>query len=434
MNLPKAVQNIIHILEGNGYEAYAVGGCVRDLFLGREPQDWDVTTSAKPMEVKRIFHRTVDTGIQHGTVTVLMEGKGYEVTTYRIDGAYSDHRHPEEVRFTSALEEDLKRRDFTVNAMAYNEEAGIVDLFHGREDLKNGVIRAVGDPEERFTEDALRILRAFRFSAQLDFVIEENTLKAASKLSGNLVYVSRERVREELLKLLLSDHPDRLTALYKAGALAGIFPRYPEEDRALIRTLELLKNDPVRRLSGLLYYFAPDAKSRAAEGKKLLMELRFDNDTRDRVVKILSLSDSVPSSDAADVRALLSKSGPELFASLVDVLEAVDTAGKSSPDAASGNSVENSPGADSGNDRGSGEAECSPDPVYEEMRQEAAGILARGECISIGQLALNGNDLLSLGVKPGKAIGDTLNALLEEVLKDPALNEKETLKGLIKKD
>ena len=404
MNLPKAVQNIIHILEGNGYEAYAVGGCVRDLFLGREPQDWDVTTSAKPMEVKRIFHRTVDTGIQHGTVTVLMEGKGYEVTTYRIDGAYSDHRHPEEVRFTSALEEDLKRRDFTVNAMAYNDETGVVDLFHGQEDLKNGVIRAVGNPEERFTEDALRILRAFRFSAQLDFVIEEKTLEAAAKLSGNLVYISRERVREELLKLLVSDHPDRLTALYKAGALAGIFPAYPEEDRALIRTLELLKNDPVRRLGGLLYYFATDAKSRAAEGKKLLMELRFDNDTRDRVVKILSLSDSVPSSEVTDVRVLLSKSGPELFAPLVDVLEAVDIAGH----------------AGAGN------------PVYAGMRQEAAGILARGECISIGQLALNGNDLLSLGVQPGKAVGDTLNALLKEVLKDPGLNEKEALSALVK--
>lgn len=181
IELPEKVKRIIAILQRNGYEAYAVGGCVRDAMLGREPQDWDITTSALPDQVKALFSRTIDTGIQHGTVTVLLDREGFEVTTYRVDGKYEDGRHPSEVSFTASLAEDLKRRDFTVNAMAYNEKDGLIDLFDGAGDLKRGIIRCVGNAVERFSEDALRILRAFRFSAQLDFSIEEETLRADRK-------------------------------------------------------------------------------------------------------------------------------------------------------------------------------------------------------------------------------------------------------------
>ena len=194
MEIPQAVERIIQTLEENGFEAFAVGGCVRDTLLGRTPEDWDITTSAQPEEVKKLFRRTIDTGIQHGTVTVLENRTGYEVTTYRIDGIYEDGRHPKSVEFTSDLLEDLKRRDFTINAMAYSHKTGIIDAFGGMEDLKNGMIRCVGCARDRFTEDALRILRAIRFSAQLGFSVEEKTLEAVAEIAPNLIHVSKETV------------------------------------------------------------------------------------------------------------------------------------------------------------------------------------------------------------------------------------------------
>ena len=210
IQIPSHVEYIIGKLNQNGYEAFAVGGCVRDTLLGRTPGDWDITTSARPEQVKALFRRTIDTGIQHGTVTVMLERTGYEVTTYRIDGEYEDGRHPRQVEFTSDLLEDLKRRDFTINAMAYSHETGIVDAFGGMEDLEKRVIRCVGEPMERFEEDALRILRAIRFSAQLDFSIEEKTREAITRIAPNLAKVSRERVQMELTKLLCSDHPEQI--------------------------------------------------------------------------------------------------------------------------------------------------------------------------------------------------------------------------------
>lgn len=202
ISLPEKVKYIIDTLMQAGYEAYAVGGCVRDSVLGRTPGDWDITTSASPYQVKELFPRTVDTGIQHGTVTV-MEGKeGFEVTTYRIDGEYEDSRHPKEVTFTSSLEEDLKRRDFTINAMAYNEAQGLVDIFGGIRDLEQRVIRCVGNPIDRFTEDALRMMRAVRFAAQLGFVMEETTRAAITELAPNLAGISAERIQTELVKLV----------------------------------------------------------------------------------------------------------------------------------------------------------------------------------------------------------------------------------------
>ncbi|MBQ5360668.1 MAG: CCA tRNA nucleotidyltransferase, partial [Lachnospiraceae bacterium] len=208
IHIPENASRIIDVIQQAGYEAYVVGGCVRDSVMGRKPNDWDITTSALPTDVKALFKRTVDTGLKHGTVTVLMGGESFEVTTYRIDGEYGDGRHPDQVTFTASLEEDLKRRDFTINAMAYNYTAGLVDLFDGREDLRRKCIRAVGDPEKRFSEDALRILRAVRFAAQFGFGIEPETAGAIRELAPTLQKVSAERIRDELNKLLVSDHPE----------------------------------------------------------------------------------------------------------------------------------------------------------------------------------------------------------------------------------
>ena len=209
IDLPDKVTYIIETLTEHGFEAYAVGGCVRDMMLGRKPMDWDITTSAKPEQVKELFYHTIDTGIQHGTVTVMLSHEGFEVTTYRIDGEYEDARHPKEVLFTSNLLEDLKRRDFTINAMAYNEKDGLVDAFDGQKDLERGMIRCVGVAEERFSEDALRMLRAVRFAAQLDFQIEEKTKAAIKKLAPNIAKVSAERIQTELVKLLTSNQIGR---------------------------------------------------------------------------------------------------------------------------------------------------------------------------------------------------------------------------------
>ena len=220
INLPEDVRHIINKLADEGYEAYAVGGCVRDSVIGRVPDDWDITTSARPEDVKRIFRRTVDTGIEHGTVTVMIGREGYEVTTFRIDGEYKDSRHPENVEFTASLKEDLKRRDFTINAMAYNEQEGIVDLFGGMDDIQSGIIRCVGNPADRFAEDALRMLRAVRFSAQLGYDIDKDTAAAIEELAGTIAAVSKERIHTEIGKTIMSSHPEYI----EKACLLGITP------------------------------------------------------------------------------------------------------------------------------------------------------------------------------------------------------------------
>ena len=226
LKMPASVDIIIDSLQANGYEAYAVGGCVRDSILGRDPDDWDITTSATPWEVKAVFGRTVDTGLQHGTVTVLLGNHAHEVTTYRIDGDYEDGRHPKDVTFTASLEEDLKRRDFTINAMAYNDKSGLIDLYGGVDDIQRGCIRCVGNAEERFGEDALRILRALRFSAQLGFGIEQDTYDAICKLAQTLEKISAERIAAELTKLLLSERPEYIQHLYETGITKVILPEF----------------------------------------------------------------------------------------------------------------------------------------------------------------------------------------------------------------
>ena len=315
LEIPKNAETILHILEKAGYEAYVVGGCVRDSILGRSPDDWDITTSAKPEQVKALFHRTVDTGLQHGTVTVLMEKEGYEVTTYRVDGEYEDGRHPKEVTFTASLKEDLKRRDFTINAMAYNPSSGLVDLFGGLEDIERKIIRCVGDPLERFTEDALRIMRAVRFSAQLGFAIEEETRKALKVLAPNLKHVSAERIQVELVKLLMSPHSDYLRVAYEAGITAEFLPEFdacmttsqntPHHcytvGEHILHSLCHVRADKVLRITMLLHDIGKPVVRKTDEngrdhfkmhgiaGEKraaqILRRLKFDNDTIRKVTR-----------------------------------------------------------------------------------------------------------------------------------------------------
>lgn len=317
IELPEAVRNIINTLQSAGYEAWAVGGCVRDSILGRVPDDWDITTSARPEQVKAIFKKTVDTGIQHGTVTVLWNRAGYEVTTYRIDGEYEDSRHPKEVQFTASLREDLRRRDFTINAMAYNEEAGLVDIFGGIEDIRAKKIRCVGDPMERFSEDALRMMRAVRFSAQLGYEIEEETEAAICRLSPTLQKISAERIRTELVKLLISPHPELLEACWRTGMTAVFLPEF---DRMMetsqnnphhcynvgehtIRAMKASAPEKTLRLALLFHDMGkPETKTTDGEGidhfrghevkssdmaRTVMRRLKFDNNTIDRVVRLV---------------------------------------------------------------------------------------------------------------------------------------------------
>lgn len=432
LRIPEKAEIILHTLEEAGYEAYVVGGCVRDSILGRSPDDWDITTSAKPEEVKALFRRTVDTGLIHGTVTVMLDKEGFEVTTYRVDGEYEDGRHPKEVSFTASLEEDLKRRDFTINAMAYNPKRGLVDLFGGVQDMENRIIRCVGNPLERFTEDALRILRAVRFSAQLGFSIEGETLKAISVLAPNLKYVSAERIQVELLKLLVSPHPDYIRTAYEAGITKEILPEF---DRCMeteqntphhcynvgehtLHSLLNIRADKVLRLTMLLHDFGKPVvkrtdedgrdhfKTHGPEGEKMavsiLRRLKMDNDTIRKVRSLIKWHDYRPKGEAVSVRKAISLIGEELFPLYLEVQKAdilAQSAYRREEKLARLTAVS---------------------ALYEE-------ILDRGQCISLKTMALTGRDLIDAGYTPGKELGEILEKLLVHVLENPEDNKKEIL-------
>ena len=466
IKVPEKVNKIIGILLENGYEAYAVGGCVRDSLISREVNDWDITTSASPQEVKTLFRRTIDTGIQHGTVTVMLEKEGFEVTTYRIDGEYEDGRHPKEVTFTRNLEEDLKRRDFTINAMAYNEQFGLVDIFGGEQDLNDGIIRCVGMAGERFDEDALRILRAFRFSAQLGFVIEEKTLQAAKERAENLRKISAERIRTELTKLLVSQNPNRLLQVKEAGITKVIFPEFDamlattqnnknhqyNVGEHVLHTIEfvtdgkrqreyisqVLPEFPVETVVGkkewskkevqILKYaallhdvakpelrvvkengeerFPNHAVYGAPKAKKILQRLKFDNETIEYVVRLVGAHDEYAyEKTLAGMRKLMYRLGPDLMELLWE-LQLSDV--------------------------------LAQHPSSLQMKLEALvkakqlhqEVLERGDCVLLKMLEINGRDLIELGLAQGKQIGVLLNQLLVAVLEHPEWNQKETLLAL----
>lgn len=446
IRLPEQVKRIIAKLEAAGYEAYAVGGCVRDSILGRTPEDWDITTSAVPWQVKKLFRRTVDTGIAHGTVTVLLDGEGFEVTTYRIDGEYTDSRHPKEVSFTSNLKEDLRRRDFTINAMAYNERDGLVDVFGGRRDLEAGIVRCVGDPEERFGEDALRILRAVRFSAQLGFDIEPGTARAAQELAENLSRISAERIRTELVKLLVSPHPEVLRRAYELGMTAVFLPEFDELMRTpqnnphhcynvgehTLKALEYVEADRVLRLAVLFHDFGKPACRTTENGVdhfhghprvsgelavKIMHRLKFDNDTIRQVKTLVLLHDNRPPETAEIfeklragervvperwVRRLANRAGTELFPLLLQVCGA-DVLAQS--------------------DYKKTEKLLLLDQIHEIYGE----ILEKHQCLTVKDLAVDGRDLIAAGMEPGREIGAALNAMLEDVLEHPEHNEKKYL-------
>ena len=407
IELPEDVSFIINTIEKNGHQAYAVGGCVRDTIMGVVPNDWDITTNALPEEVKSYFNKTIDTGIQHGTVTVMLHSTGYEVTTYRIDGDYLDGRHPSSVEFSDRLTDDLCRRDFTINAMAYNDRMGLVDEYGGIDDINNKIIRCVGNPVERFTEDALRMMRAIRFSAQLGFTIDDNTFKAIEKLSTNIQKVSMERVCVELKKTLMSDNPDFCRLYGNTNLFMDILPQLHDsftsrQSKRILLTCRYVEKNFALRLAACLSTGTPE------DAYNTLRHLRMDNKTIDTVVKILTYSkDRVEETEPA-IREALHKCGRDIFEFIIKYeLAAV---------------------------KASEEVTFITNPGRHnhliKLKTMADEILARGDCFSIKDLDITGLDLIEYGLK-GTQIGDTLNYLLEIVIENPKLNDKATLIGLL---
>ena len=423
IELPDKVKQIINCITEAGYEAYAVGGCIRDSILGRVPDDWDITTSATPQQVKQLFRRTIDTGIQHGTVTVMLDREGFEVTTYRIDGKYEDGRHPTEVTFTPNLEEDLKRRDFTINAMAYNEQTGLVDLFGGIQDMEAGIIRCVGDARARFTEDALRIMRAIRFAAQLGYEIESETREAIGELAPNLRQISAERIQVELTKLVTSAHPETMRMVYDTGVAAIILPEFQQimetaQDDSqhcysvgehTLCAMQQVERKKELRLAMLFHdigkpQFLCHAQASADIAKKIMRRLRYDNDTTNTVYRLVLYHDYGIGEEPTRcmVRRAMNKIGEDIFPMLFAVRRAdILAQGETFREEKLGRLAK-----------------------WQELYEE---ILERKECVSLKTLALTGSDLIALGMQPGKALGETLHRMLELVLDHPEYNTREYL-------
>lgn len=432
IKMPRDVKFIIDRLHDAGYEAYAVGGCVRDSILGREPDDWDITTSARPMDVKKLFRPTIDTGLQHGTVTVLKNHVGYEVTTYRVDGIYEDGRHPSGVTFTSDLKEDLLRRDFTINAMAYNDEEGLIDEYGGLKDIEAGVIRCVGDPKERFTEDALRMMRAVRFAAQLGYEIEEKTREAVRELYTRLDMISAERIQIELCKLITSDNPAHLRIAYELGITSVVLPEFDlcmkqeqhhihhcySVGEHILHAMENIDADRALRYTMLLHdiakpecrivddegnehYYGHDVRS-AEMAHAIMKRLKFDNDTL-KLVEILVRNHDLKVEDSEKaVRRAMNKLGKDVFPLLIKVKHA-DTLAQS-------NYMRREKLAH-----------------LDRLKTLYDDIMAKGQGVTIADLAIGGSDIIGLGVRPGPGIGEILSGLLELVLEDPDKNNRETL-------
>lgn len=432
IQLPEKVNTIIHTLQAHGYEAYAVGGCVRDSFLGRVPGDWDITTSAMPEETKALFSHTFDTGIEHGTITVLIDHEGFEVTTYRVDGKYEDSRHPSEVTFVRNLKEDLLRRDFTINAMAYNEKDGLVDIFGGMEDLKAGVIRCVGDAKARFSEDALRILRGVRFAAQLGFDISPDTREGMRELAPTLKNISAERIQTELIKMLCSPRPDMLREAWRLGITKEFLPEFdaamevtqenPHHKYTVgehtLHALMHVRDDKVLRFTmlfhdfgkietktvdedGVAHFYGHQKKSEEMAGV-ILKRLKFDNDTLRSVKRLVLYHDYCMPLEPKYVRRAINKIGEDIFPLYLEVRRA-DVLAQS--------------------DYQAKEKLAEIDTVkrlYEE-------IMEKEQCVSLKTLAVSGRDLIEAGMKPGRELGITLANLLDLVIENPELNTKEEL-------
>lgn len=434
IQIPEKAKYIIETIQNAGFEAYVVGGCVRDSILGRTPGDWDITTSARPEQVKQLFRRTIDTGIQHGTVTVMLDKEGFEVTTYRVDGKYEDSRHPKEVTFTPNLEEDLKRRDFTINAMAYNETEGLIDIFGGMADIEAKLIRCVGNPEERFGEDALRMMRAIRFSAQLGYEIHKDTIDAIRKLAPSLQKISAERIQVELTKLLISVHPDTLREAYEYGITKVILPefdammetpqkhkhhKYSVGEHTLHALMEIAPEKNLRYAMLLHDIGKPQTLTVDEDGtthfhghpaageeiaRKILRRLRFDNDTVSVVTRLVRYHDygNGVTPDLRIVRRAVNKIGEDIFPLLLPVRRADILAQSEYMRTEKLENLE----------------------LWKTLYQE---MLLKKQCVSLKTLAVTGRDLIAMGMNPGRELGEILQKLLELVLEHPEWNTREIL-------
>lgn len=433
IQLPEKVTYIINTIMEAGYEAYAVGGCIRDSILGRIPDDWDITTSASPYQIKELFKHTIDTGLKHGTVTVMVDREGFEVTTYRIDGTYEDGRHPKDVIFTASLVEDLKRRDFTINAMAYNNASGLVDIFGGMADLKDKIIRCVGSPEKRFTEDALRIMRAVRFSAQLGYEIEPKTKAALMEFAPRLICISSERIQAELVKLVTSPHPENFKIAYETGITKVILPEFDvcmetEQNNPhhcynvgehILKSMQKISPDKILRLAmlfhdigkpetitvddqGICHFHGHQAVSEEIT-LKILKRLKFDNYTIGMVTKLVRYHDYEVEAKEKNVRRAVMKIGEDIFPLLFQIKEA--------------------------------DLEAQSTYLQEEKKEKLKAVqrvyeqvAAKGQCVSLKTLAVTGKDLISeADMLSGPEIGKVLHRLLDIVIEDPEQNERENL-------
>ncbi|MFA5527904.1 MAG: HDIG domain-containing metalloprotein [Peptostreptococcales bacterium] len=430
--LPHEVEYILEKLQEHDFEGFIVGGCVRDAILHRNPFDWDITTNAFPEDIKKIFKDTIDTGIQHGTITIVINQQGFEVTTYRTDGIYKDKRRPEEVKFIGSIIEDLKRRDFTINAMAYNHEKGLVDPFEGVLDIHRKVIRCVGNPRERFNEDGLRILRAIRFASQLNFKIDNESKEAILELGDNLKYVAMERIRDEISKIVISDHPCCFKLIYELGFMDKIIPEYEDAfhteqnikyhqyNVALhsLKAMTCIENQLDLRLTMLLHdigkpytktvdesgidHFYGHTKVSAEIAKSILTRMKYNHEIISTITCLIKYHNAKIGETSKSIKRYLNKIGPDNFFKLLKVKRADN---------------------------------LSKNPKYfensferlEKMEMMAREILKSKECFEIKDLAINGYDLMELGIKQGKEIGLLLKEILDFVIEEPEMNHKDYL-------
>ncbi len=385
--LPEDVLYILNALNQAGHEAYIVGGCVRDSLLHLSPKDWDITTSATPQETKKIFPHTFDTGIQHGTVTVVLNRTNYEVTTYRIEGRYEDCRRPAEVTFTNDLQEDLLRRDFTMNAIAYHPKEGFRDFFQGMEDIQKKIIRGVGTPALRFQEDALRMLRCIRFAAQLGFEVAQETGAALWENRGLIQKISVERIHDEMNKLWLCDHDEKMPLLWESGLLEEIDPKLSailmRRGDGFLAELKKTPKNPILRWAIVLQDYT------ISEASAFLKGLRFDNDSRKRICLLLEYITQDLPTEGYPLRVLTGKLGKEAIEQLL-TLQGV----------------------------------LRPASPYGQTAKKLREIIARGDCLTRKELAVNGQLLMNMGVPKGKVLGEVLTHLLDIVHRNPQYNQK----------
>lgn len=432
MNISDGARNVLTRLHSAGYDAYIVGGAVRDSVMGKPPHDYDIATNALPQQVKAVFKSTIDTGLSHGTVTVVENGVGFEVTTYRRESGYSDSRHPDSVSFVDSIADDLRRRDFTINAMCYRPETGVCDYFGGLSDIRARLIRTVGNPEERFCEDALRMLRAIRFAAVLGFELEESTAAAIKKCAMLIRKVSAERILGEMNKILLSENPIYIEKMHSLGLLHYILPELdicfgtPQRNKYhiynvgehILRATAATEKNLVLRWAALLHdigkplcmsidsndtiHFYGHHKYSAILANDILHRLRMDGDSTRDIIALIENHDVRIEPAPPAVKRMLAKLGDKLFLLLLN-LQIADNYAKS--------------------ERFLSDKLCKID----EVRAVYENVVAEGQPYLLSDLVVNGRDLIKLGFKAGREIGDTLKALLGEVVISPELNNREYL-------